>query len=344
MVNRSYLDAGRKLMPEIEQIFKKRFRVLQAIEMYGPIGRRALAEQLQWTEREVRNETDLLSEQQLIVIQQKGMICSVQGEGILEQLKELFHEISGITTKEQRLAKHFKIERVIIIPGNVEEDASIKNVLGKEGAKIITKHAHETCKIAVTGGNSVAAIGEFLTPIAPLNTACFIAARGGMGDEMSFQANTVVAKFAQKSAATYRTLFLPEHLSEQAYQAMKSEPMIQEMIALYEEVDIVVHGIGAAQEMAVRRNSSEKEQQLLEEKGAVGEAFGYYFNEAGAIVHHIRTIGIQLEQVKKAQHIIAIAAGVNKAIAIQAYFKNATSQTTFMTDEQTANEIIANFN
>ncbi|MEG0439506.1 MAG: sugar-binding domain-containing protein [Solibacillus sp.] len=337
----SFLDAGRKLMPEIEQIFRKRFRVLQAIEMYGPIGRRALAEQLQWTEREVRNETDVLSEQQLIVIQQKGMICSAQGYSILEQLKALFQEISGITVKEQQLAKLFNIERVIIIPGNVEEDASIKNVLGKEGAKIITQHAREKCNIAVTGGNSVAAIGDFLLPTTPLNSACFIAARGGMGDEMSFQANTVVAKFAHVCNATYRTLFLPEHLSTQAYQAMKSEPMIQEMMALYEEVDIVVHGIGAAQEMAIRRNSSPEEQQLLEEKGAVGEAFGYYFNEVGEIVHHIRTIGIQLEQVKKAQHIIAIAAGINKATAIQAYFKNATCQTTFITDERTANEIIA---
>ena len=64
--------------------------------------------------------------------------------------------------------------------------------------------------------------------------------------------------------------------------------------------------IGVAQEMMIRRNNSLQEQQLIEQKGAVGEAFGYYFNEKGDIVHHIRTIGIQLEQVKRARKIIAI--------------------------------------
>ena len=53
------------------------------------------------------------------------------------------------------------------------------------------------------------------------------------------------------------------------------------MMTLYEQVDIVVHGIGAAQEMALRRNSTEQEQQLLDQKGAVAEAFGYYFNANG---------------------------------------------------------------
>ncbi|AWE08606.1 hypothetical protein DCE79_15055 [Lysinibacillus sp. 2017] len=342
MDNVSFFEAERKLVPEIDTFFKKRFRVLQALATFGPIGRRALAEQLHVTERDIRNETTVLSEQQLIIVQQKGMFCTEQGYEVLEQLYSLFRELSGLAAKEQQLTQHFNIERVIIVPGNVEMDLTVRHQLGKEAASILIESAQGKDKIAVTGGSTVAAIGEFLSAIPPLNRANFIAARGGMGDEMTFQANTLVAKFAQKCEATYRTLFLPEHLSEQAYKAMKQEPMIEEMMALYEQVNIVIHGIGAAQEMAVRRNSTEQEQHSLEEKGAVGEAFGYYFNEAGDIVHHIRTIGIQLEQVKKAQTILAIAAGANKANAIQAYFKNAAKQTTLITDEQTANEIISN--
>ncbi|MEK4627312.1 MAG: sugar-binding domain-containing protein [Solibacillus sp.] len=342
MDNISFFEAERKLMPEIDLLFQKRFRVLQALATFGPIGRRALAEQLNLSEREIRNETTILNEQKLIFIQQKGMICSPQGYEILEQLLSLFRELSGLAAKEQQLKDIFGIERVIIVPGNVELDSTVKHHLGKEAATILNTSAKGQDKIAVTGGSTVATIEEFLTPNTLLNQVKFISARGGMGDEMTFQANTLVAKFAQKCGATYRTLFLPEHLSDQAYQAMKSEPMIEEMMTLYEQINIVVHGIGAAQEMALRRNSSEQEQQLLNEKGAVGEAFGYYFNEAGEIVHHIRTIGIQLEQVKNAQKVIAIAAGANKATAIQAYFKNAAVQSVLITDEQTANEILGN--
>lgn len=338
----SFYEAERKLMPEIDTFFKKRYRVLQALATFGPIGRRALAEQLHVTEREIRNETTILSEQQLIIVQQKGMFCTEEGYEVLEQLYSLFRELSGLAAKEQQLAKHFNIKRVIIVPGNVETDLTVRHQLGKEAANVLSESVKGEDKIAVTGGSTVAAIGDFLSAIPPLNRVKFIAARGGMGDEMTFQANTLVAKFAQKCGTTYRTLFLPEHLSEHAYKAMKQEPMIEEMMALYEQVNIVIHGIGAAQEMAARRNSTEQEQHLLEEKGAVGEAFGYYFNEAGDIIHHIRTIGIQLEQVKKAQTILAIAAGANKVNAIQAYFKNAAKQTTLITDEQTANEIISN--
>ena len=331
-------------MPEIDTLFQKRFRILQALATFGPIGRRALADQLHETEREIRNETTILSEQQLVFIQKKGMICSPQGYEVLEQLHELYRELAGLAAKEQQLAKHFGIELVVIVAGDAENDMSVKHQLGKEAATILQMSAQRQDKIAITGGSSVATIGKFLSPDTSLSSAKFIAARGGMGDEMTFQANTLVAKFAQESGATYRTLFLPEHLSAQAYEAMKREPMIEEMIALYEKVDIVVHGIGAAQEMMIRRNNSLQEQQLIEQKGAVGEAFGYYFNEKGDIVHHIRTIGIQLEQVKRARKILAIAAGANKATAIQAYFKNAAKQSVLITDEQTANEMISNLN
>lgn len=340
MTDVSFFAAERKLMPEIDSLFQKRFRVLQAISTFGPIGRRALVEQLQMTERDIRNETTVLSEQQLISIQKKGMICTPKGYEVLEQLYELHRELSGIVAMEQQLTEMFGIARVIIVTGDAEQDMTVKQQLGKEAAQTLLQVANGKDQIAVTGGSSVAAMKEYLKANTVLGDANFIAARGGMGDEMSFQANTVVSKFAKRCGAKYRTLFLPEHLSEQAYEAMKDEPIIKEMIELYEQVNIVVHGIGAAQEMALRRNSTYEEQQLLEQKGAVAEAFGYYFNKDGDIVHHLRTIGIQLEHVNKAQHVIAIAAGRNKAAAIQAYFKNAVKQTILITDEQTANTIL----
>lgn len=329
-------------MPEIDSIFKRRFRVLQALATFGPIGRRALAEHLQMTERDIRNEITILNEQQLIIVQKKGMECSQKGIVVLQRLHELFRELSGLAAKEQQLAQLFNIARVIIVSGDTETNLDVKLQLGREGASVLEEVALENDNIAITGGSSVAMLGDFLSPQSTLSNAKFIAARGGLGDEMTFQANTVVAKFAQICGAKYRTLFLPEHLSAQAYEAMKHEPMIEEMMALYEQVNIVVHGIGAAYEMAMRRNSTEEERQYLEQKGAVGEAFGYYFNAQGDFVHHIRTIGIQLQQVNKARKIIAIAAGQNKVTAIQAYFKNAAPQTIFITDEQTANSILVN--
>ena len=336
MDNFSCYKAGRQLIPEIDLLLKKRFRILQAIQAAGPLGRRTLADFLQVTEREVRNETALLHEQQLIEIGQKGMICTHLGYEILEQLKPLYYELSGLSQKEQQLAGKFGIERVIIIPGSFRNEAS-RILLGKEASKLLAGLVKEGSKIAVTGGSSVAAMAPYLQP---LPTVKFIAARGGLGEEMSLQANVLVAQFAQACQASYKTLFMPEFLSEQAYVAMKAEPGVQEIIRLYEEVDIVLHGIGTAEQMAIKRGSSEAEKTLLKEKGAVGEAFGYYFDADGHIIHQIRTICIQPEHVKQSRYIMAIAGGEEKAEAIEAYFKNAARQTIFITDEAAANKML----
>lgn len=340
MDNLALFEAQRQLVPELDTLMQKRFRILQVIQTYGPIGRRTLAEYVKLTERDIRNELTLLAAQQLIFVQTKGVSCTQQGYEVLEQLGKLFHGLSGLAHKEMQLAQQLQIEQVIIVPGDVASDSFVLQQLGKEAAMCLMTLVNPASKIAVTGGSSVAAMMHYLAPAPNFHDVQFIAARGGMGNEMPKQANTLAAKFAKRTKSTYRTLFMPEHLSESAYQAMKNEPIVEEMMALYEDVEIVVHGIGAAQEMAERRKSELAERTLLEEKGAVGEAFGYYFSEDGQVVHQLRTIGIQLEQVKNCNKAIAIAAGEEKAPAIRAYFKNAAHHTILITDERAADELL----
>ena len=57
------------------------------------------------------------------------------------------------------------------------------------------------------------------------------------------------------------------------------DPKIKEMLDVIKNADVVLHGIGTAEEMARRRGLGEEDLQLLRERRAVGEAFGYYFDE-----------------------------------------------------------------
>ena len=50
--------------------------------------------------------------------------------------------------------------------------------------------------------------------------------------------------------------------------------------------------------MARRRNTSEADWLKIQASEAVGEAFGYYFNEQGNVVHKVRTVGMQLRTYK----------------------------------------------
>ena len=341
MADINAFDAGRLLIPEIDRLLHNRYRMLQAIQAHGPIGRRTLADMLNRTEREIRNEISVLQEKQLIQVFQKGMILTENGHIVLEKLKLYFYEVSGLAYKEKLLAKHLNIQKVAIVPGDVDTDPSAKSLLGKEASYILGERAAPKSIVAVTGGSSVASLRHHLLEAKPFNSMMFVAARGSMSNDVSLQANTLVAKFAKQCGGQYHTLFLPEFLSEQAYTLMMEEPIVKETVQLYNDANIVIHGIGTASEMGKRRNMPADDYEQLLSKGAVGEAFGYYFDEMGNVVYRIQTVGIQIEQVKQSELLLAIAGGKSKAMAIEAYFKfAAANQTVLITDEGAADEIL----
>ena len=75
---------------------------------------------------------------------------------------------------------------------------------------------------------------------------------------------------------------------------MIKEPEIHEVLHLIKSANMVLHGIGDAMTMAKRRKTAPEIINQLQQDEAVGEAFGYYFNEAGEVVHKVQTIGLQL--------------------------------------------------
>ncbi|WP_422122769.1 sugar-binding transcriptional regulator [Planococcus sp. X10-3] len=333
-------SAQNKLLPEMSELLKKRYQILQAINQEQPVGRRTLSEYSGMTERDIRKETDLLREQRLIEMKTAGMVITKQGEEVLDSLKSFMHELTGIADLAERLKQHLGISDVIVVPLDSDKAISVKNQIGKETARLLEQHFAAQPNVAVTGGSTMAAIAKELKGEKSYPALKFIAARGGLGEDVLHQANTIASAFAGKTGGSFKTLYLPDHLSEEAYTMMMKEPLIKEMMDLYEQTDLVVHGIGNAQEMAVRRQSTSEEVEKITEGGAVSEAFGYYFDAEGNVVYRIRSAGIQLEQVQKAPAIIAVAGGRSKAMAILSYFKNAPKQTVLVTDEGAAREIL----
>ena len=74
----------------------------------------------------------------------------------------------------------------------------------------------------------------------------------------------------------------------------------------------------------------------LQHHQAVGEAFGYYFDAQGQIVHKVKTIGLQLEDLENKDFIFAVAGGQSKGEAIKAYLSIAPENTVLITDEAAA--------
>lgn len=334
------LDIQKRILPDLLDVMQKRHQILHYIRFMQPVGRRSLALSLNLTERVVRSEVEFLKEQNLIEIYSSGMSLTDEGINILENLDEVMREISGIDSLENQLQEKLNAKEVIVVNGNSDTSPWVKTELGKAGALRMKKLLSGENIIAVTGGSTMASVAEMLTPIPGIKDLLFVPARGGLGEEVKNQANTIVAKMAENMNSCYRVLYVPDQISNESYNTIMNEPSIKEVTSLIKDSDIVIHGIGEASMMAERRNTSETIMKKIKDGNAVGEAFGYYFNEHGEVVHKVQTVGFQLEQLKSAKEVIAVAGGFTKAKAIQAFMKSAPDNTILITDEAAATQLL----
>jgi central glycolytic genes regulator len=333
------LDVQRKLLPDLLDVMRSRYRILQSVHFLQPIGRRSLSGHLGITERVLRSEVELLSEQGLLHITSSGMVVTDEGNIVLVQLEEIMKEVSGLTVLERRIKETLNLAEVIVVPGDSDHDPMAKKELGKACVYRLLNCLTTENTIAVTGGTTLAAVADVMVTIGKENKVMFLPARGGLGERVENQANTICSTMAHKANGQYKLLHVPDQISPEAYRTLLAEPSVKEVINLIRHADIIIHGIGDAKTMATRRKSSEDVLRIIEKKQAVAEAFGYYFNQNGDIIHKVQTVGLQLDDLQDTNYIFAVAGGKSKARAIAAYLKRSPKQI-LITDEGAAREIL----
>lgn len=337
---KSIIEVQKRIIPDLLQVMMKRYHILRYIRLMQPVGRRSLSQTLDMTERVLRSETQFLKEQNLLNITSSGMTLTEEAYRILDKLDEIVRNIAGFPQLEKQLAESLQVDRCIVVMGDSEQSEWDKSELARACINSMKKVLKDKNIIAVTGGTTIAAIANHLTPEFGKKDLLFVPARGGIGADLKHQANMICSKMAERTGGNHMVLYVPDQVSAETYQTFIHEPSIREVLAKIESADCLLHGIGDALTMAERRETSAETMEKLTEGNAVAEAFGYYFNEAGEVVHKITTIGIQLENLPKIPHIYAVAGGKSKAKAIKAYMKVAPKNTILVTDEAAALEII----
>ncbi|MCB7069205.1 hypothetical protein LIZ76_04385 [Caldibacillus sp. 210928-DFI.2.22] len=337
---KSIINVQKRLIPDLVEIMQKRYRILRYIEIMQPVGRRSLSQSLQITERVLRSETDFLKDQDLIAISTSGMRLTEEGKIILDQLEPIMKEFSSAPELEKQLAAALNLQSCNVVSGNADESDWVKSELGRACVSRLKEVIKEGHVISVTGGSTMNAVAEAFTEKLNKENLLFVPARGGIGADIKDQANTICQKMANKAGGNYMVLYSPDQVTKEFYETFIQESSIREVLMKIKSADIVIHGIGDAMTMARRRMTSEEDMQKLVQEKAVAEAFGYYFDENGRIVHKVQTVGLQLEDLKNIPHIFAVAGGASKAKAIKAYMKIAPKNTVLITDEAVTNEIL----
>lgn len=327
------------MYPDLLQTMQQRYSILYTVFLFNPIGRRGIVTETRLPERFVRKEIEFLQQQGFIYTTTKGVEITEDGKSIITELQSFIRESLGLTTLERQLEEMMLVDKVIVVSGDSDTEPLAKQELGRATVSYLADIIKADVTIAVTGGTTMAAVAEAMVPVE--NASCmFVPARGGIGEEVDYQANTIAAKMALAEKGNYRLLYVPDPLSEALYQTMIHEESIKETLTLIRNAPIVLHGIGEALTLAKQRRTSGATLDKLFEEEATGEAFGYYFNESGNIVHKHRTIGIQLEDLISTEAVITVAGGTSKAKAIASFMKQRKTDV-LITDEAAANEIVA---
>ncbi|MBE6053067.1 MAG: sugar-binding transcriptional regulator [Clostridium sartagoforme] len=333
------LSLQKKIVPELVEVLDKRYSILRTIYYNQPIGRRVLANQLDLGERIVRTEINFLKSQNLIEINTPGMTVTEEGEEIVDKLKDFIHEIKGLSDIEQNIKSFLGLKEVIIVPGDVKKNKTILKEIGKATANYLKSIIEDNNIIALTGGNTIKEFVEAVPKINNLSNILVVPARGGMGRKVEIQANTLAALLAQKLNGSYKLLHIPENLSLNLLDTLLKEKEIKEVIDNIHKADILIYGIGEALVMADKRDVSKEEYDKLKNLGAVGEAFGCYFNKDSHVVSENTSIGININEARKINTHIAVAAGENKVDAIIATMMN-NHNAVLVTDEAAGRSIV----
>lgn len=337
------MDAGfitlmRKLAPDLIDEITRRALILERIAALQPVGRRQLAARLNLPEREIRNTAVILKDMGYINLDASGMSLSDKAGEVLDSARAFCKAMIGLTETERRLSELLPADRVLIAPGNADEDGQVLSDVGRICAGKLRSILQNGNTLAVTGGRTIAAVARSLQSPSPLNVMV-VPARGGLGRSVELQANTLAEEIAGKLGGHYRLIHLPDTADLAAMQQMLKLPEVSEAMELLERADVILHGIGTASEMMKQRRLPHEVQSRLTQEGAKGESFGAYFDLEGRCLLESSGVGVDLARLKPTCRMIAAAAGASKAEAIIAILRH-TRHSLLVTDQGAAERML----
>ncbi len=333
-----YFALMQKVAPDLAEQIGHRALVLERVDALQPVGRRMLASRLNLPEREVRSIAATLKDNGLIALGAAGMELTPAAADILPAARRFSRELRGLTTLETALGKLLEVPRVYIASGNADHDPHVLHEVGRLAASKLRSFLKSGSTLAVTGGQTMLELAHTLSHGTAMNVMV-VPARGGIGRELETQANTVAAEIAARLGGHHRLMHLPDDVDDAAMTQLRRLSEVTETLELLQRADVVLYGIGRADDMGQKRQLPSELLNAVMQKGAKAEAYGCYFNRDGDVVYSASSVSRDLGKLKPDCAMIAVAAGARKAEAIRAVM-NSRPHSMLVTDEGAAREML----
>lgn len=303
------------IAPDLMEEVELRSLVLERVAALGPVGRRALAQRLHLAEREVRSAADALKDAGLINQSAAGMELTETGRGLVDAARTVSRGRRSLASMELALARKLNVERVCVVRGDADMDESVMEEAACAAAGQLRFLLQDAQVLAVSGGRTMAAVAEAIVPAAPIDITV-VPAQGGMNAPVGVQANTLAEAIAGRLGGQYRLIHLPEGLSAAAAEEMSRLPQVREGLELLRHADVLLYGVGCAEDTLGRRAVGAAERDALMRQGAAGEALGLYFGAGGSVIGGKGSLTLRAQELGRVCDTAAVAVGRGKAEAI----------------------------
>ncbi|MDD5016914.1 MAG: sugar-binding domain-containing protein [Eubacteriales bacterium] len=257
---------------------------------------------------------------------------------------EIIYPVKSIKIQEQLLKKIFDIDRIFIVPKVIDDiDLRLTDTC-KIVAQDLNKMVSDNDIISVSWGRTLERLTSLLVPPVPPKKGIKVVQMNGSiaTNILSTKTASILEKFTEAYSGIGYMLAAPALVDDETIaETIKRDSRIKMVLDLGKEANIAVFSIGQMSDQSVlveRGAITLDDMKVLSAAGAVGDIGTHYFDIDGNIVnkaYEVRTIGIELDDLKKKKHRIGVAVGADKADAIIGAL-NGGYMTSLYTDEITA--------
>jgi len=249
---------------------------------------------------------------------------------------------------EKEIEARFGIRQAIVVDaGENASSTQIKHAIGSAAAHYVETRLRPEDWVGISSWSStIRCMVDEMHPQS-IRAAGVIQLLGGVGPNGNVQATILTQQLAAHLGCD--AWLLPsqsfEHSVEERARLVRS-PDVAAVVDKFAQVDMAIVGIGELEPSQLLKNSgnyyNEEMLQLLAKRGAVGDLCLHYYDESGEpVLSHEEdpVIGMELEQARACQHVIALAGGVEKSKAIRGALKGNYIDV-LITDFSTARSLI----
>jgi len=244
----------------------------------------------------------------------------------------------------EALEKKYNIKHCAVVSTPELPSDALTDSLADSGADIITELALNGMNVGIASGRVISAIADKMKVFPKLN----VIQAAGVQDGMNFRHSSleIVHRLASLGGGHAYPLFAPMWLDKkETAESMMLERSIKELHSLYNNLDILVTGIGSW----YGKGSSGMFQSIPEEflneviaMNATADLCSVILDDQGREIKtkaNSLNLALKADQIRQTPEIIAIAGGTDKYKAIHACLRG-DWVTTLVTDEGTAKYLL----